>query len=121
MKTRILTILLIAVIATGAQAQSVSKKMALKIIEEMDAVISRSSENESHHHIIAEIDSFYDEELVKMKVRSVVREYSDVSYLRTWSRDEAGDISCVLKIGEDKLLMLTYKKSHNVMFLIWPK
>ncbi len=100
------------------QGQDVMQFVAEEIIKECNGTITQEDVINDTKVVIAELPSYYDEELVKISVSLIVRKYSDVNVLMTWRRTKDGGIEVVLEINSD-VLLVSYTKNNQVLFIGW--
>lgn len=110
MKTLILFALLQATV-------SVPEYLSTLVIEATGATIERQASDKDGSYIIAKVDSYYSEELVKMQVRSIIDQFSDVKVSRNWTRVDGGIRLMIDASGE--ILLVEYDDVNKLLTFAW--
>lgn len=87
------------------------------IIEATGATIERQATDEDGSYIIAKVDSYYSEELVKMQVRSTIDRFSDVTVYKHWTRIDEG-IRTMINVG-GAILLVEYDDENKLLTFAW--
>ena len=96
---------------------SVPEYFSTLVIEATGATIERQATDKDGSYIIAKVDSYYSEELLKMQVRSTIDQFSDVKVHRTWTRVDGG-IRLMVKTGDD-ILLIEYDDVNKLLTFAW--
>jgi hypothetical protein len=89
------------------------KPFISKLIIELDLIKEDVIEDESIYLEKAKAPSYYDIELIMMKVKSVVNQYSDVLIAMPWEKKD-NFYACVILVI-DKHLILQYFPEKNIL------
>lgn len=87
------------------------------IIDATDATIEQRVSDEEGNYIVAKVDSYYTEELIKMQIRSLIGQYEDVTVARSWERAE--DCIRIFVNVSDKMLLIEYDDSKKLIIFVW--
>ncbi len=119
-----LTILLLMVIPlmTLADDKGVSRFFVQEMVEQTSGIILNINENEEENTetYTIETPSYYDHEIIIMDLRSLVNEYSDVSFYENWTKKENPNgveyIFCTLWVSE-RIIAVAYVMQENRLII----
>ena len=110
-------LLIILLWAVSALGQSKQEFFINKFVEETNGVIVEEDKQSTTTVFIVEMPSFYDHEMVAIKLRSLVTAYSDVTVTHPWRREnDDGSLQTILRVAGE-IVMFSYSPSINTLFI----
>ena len=109
---------MLSVMTLSAQKTKNNYYLATLIIEKCDAVITNESEADDglSYMIYAEVSSYYDFDLFKMKLKSVCDQYSDVSTIVNWTLKDTGNYYKTLNVSGENLFIMYFPATKKIAF-----
>lgn len=114
-KTIILAVLILMVFAASAKE---GRFIANKIINEVTGTIIFDDVRDNHNIMVASTPSYYDNDLIKMTIRNVIFDYSDIKTIQNWTLDKDRKIQTALLINSS-VLLITFDEAKNHLFFTW--
>lgn len=84
--------------------------------ESMNGYITGEGQTDNSEHVVIAPPDYFDFQLVRTTIGIVVDEYSDISFVRAWRKDDDGDYNAIIDVA-GSYAGLTYMSDVNKLFI----